>query len=101
VSAASAIVARLMRQSLAAEESAWLDRLAGNARLADAAEAHADALWGHAEAWRAPVNTAALARMSRARREATTAECEWCVGSGHGAGPDACHHCNGAGRVSA
>lgn len=36
-------------------------------------------------------NAAAIARMSRARHEATTEECEWCNGDGH--------HCDGAGRV--
>lgn len=45
--------ALLAQASLAMETQAWIRRLAGDARSADAVEARADDLWGRAEAARA------------------------------------------------
>lgn len=64
-----------------------------------AADAALDTLRRAVEQQLVAARAETLARMSRARYEATTEECEWCNGDGHGAGPDACHHCDGAGRV--
>lgn len=74
----------------------------GDPKLTEAAEATLDQLRRATEAHLVAqrlASTAALARMSAARRTMLWMECPDCEGSGVGAGPDACDTCHGAREV--